>query len=75
MSATPPGHPVADLVPPMTPGDYSELRESIRLNGQREPITLHRDGRIIDGRHRMRACIELGLLPETQVSRARIPSS
>ena len=34
---------------------------SIRANGQREPITLHRDGRVLDGKHRDRACIELGI--------------
>jgi ParB-like chromosome segregation protein Spo0J len=56
-----PPHPLADLLPPMSQEDYEELRDSIRANGQREPITLHRDGRVLDGKHRDRACIELGI--------------
>lgn len=54
-------HPIANLLPAMSTDDYTALRDSIRDNGQREPITLHRDGRIIDGRHRARACTELNL--------------
>jgi hypothetical protein len=54
-------HPLADVLPPMTAKEYAELRDSIRVNGQREPITLHSDGRILDGRHRARACAELGM--------------
>ena len=53
-------HPLADLFPAMPPAEYDALLDSIRANGQREPITLHRDGRILDGRHRERACEELG---------------
>lgn len=60
-------HPLADLLPSMTDAEYIELRSSIRANGQREPITLHRDGRILDGRHRARACAELGLAVASQV--------
>jgi ParB-like chromosome segregation protein Spo0J len=56
-----PPHPLADLLPPMSQAEYEELRDSIRTNGQREPITLHRDGRVLDGKHRDRACIELGI--------------
>jgi N6-adenosine-specific RNA methylase IME4 len=51
-------HPFADLLPPMTEAEYVELRESIRANGQREPITLYR-GLILDGRNRARACGEI----------------
>jgi N6-adenosine-specific RNA methylase IME4 len=60
-------HPLAELLPPMSEADYLALRESIRCNGQREPITLHRDGRIIDGRHRARACAELGIEPVCRI--------
>lgn len=59
-------HPVADLLPPMSAAEYDELRESIRANGLREPVTVHRDGRIIDGRHRARICLELCLPLETR---------
>lgn len=42
--------------------DLALLAEDIRKNGLREPIWLHRDGRIIDGRNRYRAC-ELARVP------------
>jgi N6-adenosine-specific RNA methylase IME4 len=54
-------HPLADLLPAMSESEYTELRESIRLNGLRQPITLHPDGSILDGRHRAKACAELGI--------------
>jgi site-specific DNA-methyltransferase (adenine-specific) len=42
-----------------------ELKADIAANGQREPITVC-DGMILDGRNRYRACIELGIEPETR---------
>jgi N6-adenosine-specific RNA methylase IME4 len=56
----PPPHPLAELFPPLSPDEYAALRDSIRANGQRLPVTLHRDGRILEGRHRARVCAELG---------------
>jgi N6-adenosine-specific RNA methylase IME4 len=47
----------------MTDEEFEELKADIAANGLREPIWLHPDGRIIDGRHRYRACCELGLEP------------
>jgi N6-adenosine-specific RNA methylase IME4 len=58
-------HPFADLLPAMSEAEFAELRESIRANGLRQPITLHHDGRVLDGRHRARACAELGTEPAT----------
>jgi ParB-like chromosome segregation protein Spo0J len=57
-----PLHPVASLFPAMTPKDYADLKADIKANGQREPIWLH-DDQVIDGRHRLRACEELGITP------------
>jgi N6-adenosine-specific RNA methylase IME4/ParB-like chromosome segregation protein Spo0J len=54
-------HPFADLLPAMSEAEFTELRESIRANGLRQPITLHRDGRVLDGRHRAQVCAELGI--------------
>lgn len=59
-------HPVADLFPMMTGTDFDAFVEDISTNGLREPIWLHRDGSIIDGRNRYRACREAGIEPETQ---------
>lgn len=59
-------HPAAHAFPMMSEQRYADLRESIRVNGQREPITLC-DGMILDGRNRHRACVELGLSPRTRV--------
>jgi ParB-like chromosome segregation protein Spo0J len=58
--ALPPSHPLADLFPPLPPEEYAALLDSIRANGQREAIMLHRDGRILDGKNRARVCAELG---------------
>lgn len=35
-------------------------------DGQREPIVLDREGRLIDGRNRARACEQLGVAPTTR---------
>lgn len=56
-------HPLCTLFPRMSDVDFSALKEDIRANGQDEPITLH-DGMILDGGHRYRACIEVGLEPK-----------
>lgn len=56
-------HPVADYLPEYTAERYEMLRDSIKgYGGLRQPITVI-DGLIVDGRHRYRACVELGLEP------------
>src|SRR5690606_7446867 len=59
-------HPVADIFPMMSDREFLDLVADIRENGLREPIWLHRDGRIIDGRNRYLACRQLGIEPETR---------
>jgi len=61
--ALPKIHPVALLMPEMTDLQYLALKEDIKLRGLRTPILLAPDGRIVDGRHRFRACQELGIEP------------
>jgi len=58
-------HPAADAFPMMDDVRLDELKADIAANGQREPITLC-DGMILDGRNRYRACVELGIEPETR---------
>lgn len=55
-------HPLAHLLPAMRDDEFAELKEDIAANGLRESIKLY-EGRVLDGRHRYRACNELHLWP------------
>jgi hypothetical protein len=55
-------HPLAELIPPMTAEEYAEHKADIESNGLLSSITLYED-KILDGRHRYRACSELGIEP------------
>jgi hypothetical protein len=61
------GHEVDELAlafPAMSEEDFKGLKESIAVTGGLlEPITLYKN-KILDGRHRARACEELGILPK-----------
>ncbi|MBC7617814.1 MAG: ParB N-terminal domain-containing protein [Candidatus Saccharibacteria bacterium] len=54
--------PSCAAFPPMQHDEFIALRASIQRNGQNEPILVW-GNRIIDGRHRLRACQELGIEP------------
>lgn len=56
-------HEVANLFPLMQGDEFEELKADIKQNGLIEPIWLDKEGRIIDGRNRHRACIETGITP------------
>ena len=60
-------HPVTELFPLMAGKDYEKLVADIREHGLREPIWLHPDGGIVDGRNRARACKDIGIEPSTRV--------
>jgi len=53
-------HPLAELIPGMTDAEFADLKADIAANGQREAITIY-EGMVLDGRHRYRACEELGI--------------
>jgi hypothetical protein len=55
-------HELAGLFPAMSEAEFSALKSDIEVNGQREPIWVLA-GRVIDGKHRLRACRELGIEP------------
>ena len=42
--------------------EFEELKEDIRINGLQMAILVF-EGKIVDGRHRYRACCELGIIP------------
>jgi ParB-like chromosome segregation protein Spo0J len=54
--------PLATLFPAMAEEEFTRLKADIAARGQLEPIWTHR-GRVVDGRHRLRACRELGVEP------------
>jgi hypothetical protein len=56
-------HPAADLFPPLDNDAFERLVTDIREHGLRQPITLDAENRILDGRHRLRACRVAGIEP------------
>ena len=54
--------PLARLFPRHSDETYEALKRDIELHGQTEPIARHR-GLILDGVHRLQACIDLGKKP------------
>jgi len=52
--------PFSELTMTYTADGFNELKKDIKDKGLLVPIIL-RDGKILDGRHRRKACVELGL--------------
>lgn len=52
---------ISSLVPEMTEIEYGDFLQSIREEGIRTPIHIQEDMTILDGRHRVRACREMGI--------------
>lgn len=55
-------HELSLAFPDMPPDQFKRLADDIRANGLNHPIVLL-DGKILDGRHRYRGCIEVGVAP------------
>lgn len=55
-------HTINKMLPSMCVEDYRRLKEGIELNGLKNPILLH-EGAILDGWHRYRICMDLGVTP------------
>jgi ParB-like nuclease domain len=57
----------AHTVDPLTQDQYNQFKRSIAAHGLYHPITINREGDILDGHHRMRACEELGIEPKFEL--------
>ena len=55
------------LLPKMSDEEFAELKASIQEEGQHYPIIANEDLEVLDGYHRLRACIELGIEPDFEV--------
>lgn len=55
------------FLPPLLPDEFEALRSSIAERGVDVPIIVDQDGNIIDGYHRQRACVELGIFCPREV--------
>ena len=55
------------LLPKLTKEQYEALKESIRKDGQYDPIIVNKEGVILDGYHRYRICQEVKIEPKFTV--------
>ena len=55
------------LLPKMSDEEFSELKASIQSEGQHYSIIVNEDLEVLDGHHRYRACMELGIEPDFEV--------
>lgn len=66
-------HPLADLMPTMSDAEFGELVKDIAANGLMAPVTLW-EGKVLDGRHRDRACEEAGVEARYESYRGDAPA-
>src|SRR5512136_3282265 len=57
----------AKLLPQMSEKEYDALKNSIGDEGQHYAIIVNEDLEILDGHHRFRACVDLGIEPDFEV--------
>jgi hypothetical protein len=55
---------MADIFPLMGNQETAALAEDLKARGLIYPVILHKDGRILDGRNRYRACLRAGVEPK-----------
>lgn len=55
-------HRMAELFPLMEDYEFASFTQDIKQNGLKEPLYVDQEMQIIDGRHRFRACSELGYM-------------
>ena len=67
-------HELCEIIPSMDDSEYLALVSDIRDNGLLNPIIVF-EGKILDGRHRYKACVELDLEPSFVEYTGNKPSS
>lgn len=67
-------HPLAQRYPLLEGMAFEDLCSDIRANGLDKPITLYQ-GKILDGRNRYRACLEVGLPPRFEAYKGDDPEA
>jgi len=67
-------HPLAERIPEMSPGEYEQLLKDIQSHGLNEDIWTFK-GKILDGRHRHRACLAAGVKPRFKEYTGTTPAS
>lgn len=55
-------HPISELLPSMSDAELSNLTSDIKEHGLHHPIVVY-EGKILDGRHRFKACAASGVAP------------
>ena len=55
------------LLPQFSLGEFEELKTSIRNDGLHYAIAINKEGVILDGHNRYRACKELGITPKLEI--------
>ncbi len=58
-------HPISAVFPAMTEEEFTDLVKDMKAHRQRLPITVY-DDQVLDGWHRYRACVELGITPQLE---------
>lgn len=66
-------HELCRLLPDMTAGEFKSLVDDVRKKGLVRPITLF-EGKILDGRHRFKACTETGTEPRYETYTGNDPA-
>jgi ParB/RepB/Spo0J family partition protein len=56
-------HSFSTMLPSMSKQDFEELVADIKANGLLQPIVRYQE-KVLDGNHRYRACVRLGIKPE-----------
>jgi len=67
-------HPIASIFPLMEGTEFELLVEDVRDNGLRESIWLY-EGKVLDGRNRVRACAKAGVTVPTRQFTGSLPEA